>query len=51
MQQSEERSSGYKLRHNAEVGGLRASAHEQHNIRMLQALHDAHFSLELLQAG
>ena len=49
MQQSEEGASGHKLGHNAEIGRLGAGAHEQNHIWMLQALHDAHFSLELLQ--
>ena len=48
MQQSEEGPPGHKLCDNAEVWGLRASTHEQDHIWVLQALHDAHFSLEFL---
>lgn len=49
MQKPEQGPSGHKLCDNAEVGGLCASAHEQHHVGMLQPLHDANFSLELLQ--
>ena len=48
MQQPEEGPPGDKLRDNAEVWGLRACAHEQDHIWVLQPLHNAHFSLELL---
>lgn len=48
MQKPEQGSSGNKLCDNAEVGRLGTGAHEQHHVWMLQALHDAHFSPELL---
>ena len=49
MQKPEQGPSWHKLCDNAEIGGLRAGTHEQHHVGMLQPLHDANFSLELLQ--
>lgn len=51
MKQPEEGPSGDKLGDNAEIGGLCTGPHEQHYIGVLQPLHDAHFSPELLQQG
>ena len=48
MQKPEQGASGNELCDYAEVGRLGASSHEQHHVWMLQALHDAHFSPELL---